>query len=354
MEMIENLIRPCLRQLKPYSSARGEHAGQHGILLDANENPFDVLKATPFENGLNRYPDPLQKAVKDRLSVIKRVPASRLFLGNGSDEAIDLLYRGFCDPRIDKALICPPTYGMYEVSAGINDVELVRVPLDANFDIDLPAVLAALDLHRPKLTFICSPNNPTANLVDASVIAAIAAKGIGLVVVDEAYVDFTPEGSVVPLLDQFPNLVILQTLSKAWGLAGIRLGIAIAHESVIALLNKIKPPYNVNALTQEAALKALQDHSGMVERVQTLIRERNLLSDWLGEQPFVRKVWPSDANFLLVEFTDPKHYYHGLAKRGILIRDRSSVAPGCLRISIGTPDENLQLRNALVELIVDS
>ncbi|MFN8393079.1 MAG: histidinol-phosphate transaminase [Bacteroidia bacterium] len=350
MEMIENLIRPCLRQLKPYSSARGEHAGQHGILLDANENPFDTLKAAPFENGLNRYPDPLQKAVKDRLATIKRVPASRLFLGNGSDEAIDLLYRGFCDPRIDKALICPPTYGMYEVSAGINDVELVRVPLDANFDIDLPAVLDALEQHRPKLTFICSPNNPTANLVDASVIAAIAGKGIGLVVVDEAYIDFTPEGSVVPLLDQFPNIVILQTLSKAWGLAGIRLGIAIAHESVIALFNKIKPPYNVNALSQEVALKALQDHSGMIERVQTLIRERNLLADWLAEQSCVRKVWPSDANFLLAEFSDPKHYYHGLAERGILIRDRSSVAPGCLRISIGTPEENQALRNGILEL----
>ena len=273
-----------------------------------------------------------------------------MFLGNGSDEAIDLLFRGFCEPRIDKVLICPPTYGMYEVSAGINDVELIRVPLLADFSVNLEAVLEVLQRDRPKLTFICSPNNPTANLIDKETIARLAEASSGLVVVDEAYIDFAPEGSVVPLLAQYPNLVVLQTLSKAWGLAGIRLGIALANEAVIAVFNKIKPPYNVNLLTQQVASKALDDHIGTEERVQTLIQERMQLADWLEKQHFVRKVWPSDANFLLVEFDDPQRFYHGLSDRGILIRDRSSVVPGCLRISIGTPEENAALVNALREL----
>jgi histidinol-phosphate aminotransferase len=346
MDSIEQLTRACVRKLKPYSSARGEHDGQQGILLDANENPFD--------NGYNRYPDPLQKAVKAKLSAIKGVPASQMFLGNGSDEAIDLLFRGFCEPRIDKVLICPPTYGMYEVSAGINDVELIRVPLLTDFSVNLEAVLVVLQHERPKLTFICSPNNPTANLIDAETIAKLCEASSGLVVVDEAYIDFAPEGSVGPLLAQYPNLVVLQTLSKAWGLAGIRLGIALANEAVIAVFNKIKPPYNVNLLTQQVALKALDDHVGTKERVQTLIQERMQLADWLEKQGFVRKVWPSDANFLLVEFDDPQHFYHGLSDRGILIRDRSSVVPGCLRISIGTPEENAALVNALRELEISN
>ncbi|MBL0019602.1 MAG: histidinol-phosphate transaminase [Bacteroidetes bacterium] len=346
MDSIEQLTRACVRKLKPYSSARGEHAGQQGILLDANENPF--------ENGYNRYPDPLQKAVKAKLSAIKGVPASQMFLGNGSDEAIDLLFRGFCEPRIDKVLICPPTYGMYEVSAGINDVELIRVPLLADFSVNLEAVLEVLQRDRPKLTFICSPNNPTANLIDEETIASSAEASSGLVVVDEAYIDFAPEGTVVPLLAQYPNLVVLQTLSKAWGLAGIRLGIALANEAVIAVFNKIKPPYNVNLLTQQVALKALDDRIGTEERVQTLIQERMQLADWLEKQHFVRKVWPSDANFLLVEFDDPHHFYHGLSDRGILIRDRSSVVPGCLRISIGTPEENAALVIALRELEISN
>ncbi len=342
MEMIEALTRPCVRKLKPYSSARGEHAGQQGILMDANENPF--------ENGYNRYPDPLQKAVKAKLAAIKGVSPSQIFLGNGSDEAIDLLFRGFCEPRIDKVLILPPTYGMYEVSAGINDVELLRVPLKPDFSVDVDWVLDILGTEKPKLTFICSPNNPTANLVDVAVIESIAAQKIGLVVVDEAYIDFAPEGSVVRLLAQYPNLVVLQTLSKAWGLAGIRLGIAMAHEAVIAVFNKIKPPYNVNLLTQQVALKALEDHVGMQERVQPLLQERMQLADWLAVQSFVRRVHPSDANFLLVEFEDAQRYYHGLAERGILIRDRSSVVADCLRISVGTPSENIALVNALLEI----
>jgi histidinol-phosphate aminotransferase len=343
MEMIEQLTRACVRKLKPYSSARGEHAGQQGILMDANENPF--------ENGYNRYPDPQQRAVKAKLSALKGVPASQLFLGNGSDEAIDLLFRGFCEPRIDKVLILPPTYGMYEVSAGINDVELIRVPLTPDFSVDLDWVLDILGTEKPKLTFICSPNNPTANLVDLAVIESIASQGIGLVVVDEAYIDFAPEGSAVSLMAQYPNLVILQTLSKAWGLAGIRLGIAMAHEAVIAVFNKIKPPYNVNLLTQQVAMAALDDHAAMRDRVQVLLDERIKLADWLADQSFVKLVHPSDANFLLVEFEDAHKYYHGLAERGILIRDRSSVVPGCLRISVGTPDENIALVNALLELI---
>lgn len=342
MEMIERLTRPCVRRLKPYSSARGEHAGQQGILLDANENPFDT--------GYNRYPDPLQQTLKGKISGLKGVAPSRIFLGNGSDEAIDLLFRGFCEPRQDQALILPPTYGMYEVSAGINDVGLIRVPLLPDFSVDVATALQALDLHQPKLTFLCSPNNPTANLVDVEVVAALAGKETGLVVVDEAYIDFSPEGSVVPLLEQFPNLVVLQTLSKAWGLAGIRLGIALAHEAVIAVLNKIKPPYNVNLLTQQVALKALEDVTGMRERVQVLLQERNLLGAWLQHQSFVRQVFPSDANFLLVEFHSPHPYYHGLAERGILVRDRSSVVPGCLRISVGTPQENAALVQALKAL----
>jgi histidinol-phosphate aminotransferase len=339
---IQKLIRPSVRNLKPYSSARDEFKGSASVWLDANENPNN--------NGLNRYPDPLQKKLKARISELKNVPAKNIFLGNGSDEAIDLLFRGFCAPRKDKALICSPTYGMYQVSADINDVEVIDVLLTPEWQLNLDGIRSHFSDPNLKLLFICSPNNPTGNSMKKEDVLSIVSDFKGLVVVDEAYIDFSEQESLATELDNHNNLVVLQTLSKAWGMAGIRLGMAFANTEIIDVLNRIKPPYNVNQLTQEVAWKELADETGFKKEVEVILSERTRLTEELSQLKNVLKIYPCDANFLLVKFTEPKTVYHALTDKGIVVRDRSKVAEGCLRITIGTEAENSQLINELKRL----
>ena len=337
---ISTLVRPNILNLTPYSSARSEFKGKADIFLDANENPF--------ENGLNRYPDPLQAKLKSRISALKNIPASNIFLGNGSDEAIDLLVRIFCEPGQDHILILPPTYGMYQVAADIAGVEVRKVPLDHNFQPDIKAIRQATGPNS-KILFLCSPNNPTGNLVHPAIIRQIAEQFPGILVIDEAYMDFTHSSGSIGLLSEFPKLVILQTLSKAWGLAGIRLGMAFAGEDIIGLLNKVKPPYNINLLSQEKALEALESPDTKDKMVQILLAERQRLTDALSHLPFVQHIYPSDANFLLVRVDNPDRLYIYLTQHGLIVRNRSTVyrCEGCLRISVGTPEENTALLKAL-------
>ncbi len=339
---IESLLRPNIRRLQPYSSARHEFAGAARVFLDANENPFD--------NGLNRYPDPVATPLRQRLAELKGVPPEQVFLGNGSDEAIDLLLRLFCEPRRDAIVVLPPTYGMYEVSAAIADVEVVRVPLLPGFRPDVDAILAQAG-DRTRLLFLCRPNNPTGNLFAERQVRQLVENFPGIVVVDEAYIDFCPEASLLPLVDRYPNLVVLQTLSKAWGLAGIRLGMAFAQAPLIGWMNAVKPPYNVNQLTQNAALEALARPDEMRAQVEVLLRQRERLAEALAALPFVQAVFPSEANFLLVRVDAPRRLYDFLAARGIVVRDRSRqpLCEGCLRITVGTPEENTALLDALNE-----
>ncbi|HRE74844.1 MAG TPA: histidinol-phosphate transaminase [Flavobacteriales bacterium] len=334
------LIRPTIAALSPYSSARDEYKGNEGIFLDANENPFN--------NGYNRYPDPYQWKVKQRLSEIRRIPVQNFLLGNGSDEVIDLLFRAFCVPAKDNVILLPPTYGMYKVSANINDVEVREVQLDHNFQPDVERILSRCDSFT-KLLFVCSPNNPTGNLIRSELIEELLERFPGMVVVDEAYIDFCPEHSMAEMVLRFPNLVVMQTLSKAWGLAGIRLGIMIANADLVKVMNKIKPPYNINSLTQETALKILADIPTMQQNVITLLEDRILLEKELQRLPVVSRVHPSDANFLLVRFVQPQEVFLYLIKKQIIVRDRSNVilCDDCLRITIGTPEENHALLEAL-------
>ncbi len=339
---IDKLIRENIRRLQPYRSARDEFKGEAQVWLDANENPF--------ESGLNRYPDPMQLALKEKISTIKKVRPQNIFLGNGSDEAIDLLLRAFCVPGRDRIMLFPPTYGMYTVSAAINDVAVVETPLDDDFQIPVDKVIPRLSDERLKMIFICSPNNPTGNLIPEAQIRALAQNFRGLVVVDEAYIDFARSDGMLPRLTEIPNMVVLQTFSKAWGMAGIRLGMAFAGEAAITVLNKIKPPYNVNGLTQKAALAKLDRLGGKAEEIHRLIRERDGLQRELQKLPVVIRVFPSDANFLLVRFTDAGGIYRQLAQKGVVVRDRSKVVPGCLRISVGTKKENQRLLEELKAL----
>lgn len=329
------LVRSSIRALKPYSSARDEFKGEASVWLDANENPVD--------NGLNRYPDPLQRGLKARISELKGMAVDNMFLGNGSDEAIDLLFRAFCRPGVDKVLMFPPTYGMYQVSAGINDVEMIQVPLNADFQLDMPKVLPRLPDPHLKIIFICSPNNPTGNIIRPEDVIELLEAFNGLVVVDEAYIDFAETDGMTALLRDHPNLVVLQTLSKAWGMAGIRLGMAFADARVIGVMNSIKPPYNVNVLTQRKALEQLQDTVKFKKQVEMVRQQRTWLQAQLALVPSVIRIYPSDANFLLVQFKDSKQVYDILASKGIVVRDRSAVVSGCLRITVGTPSENEQL-----------
>lgn len=342
MADIQKLVRPNVRNLKPYSSARDEFKGSASVWLDANENPNNT--------GLNRYPDPLQCKVKARISELKNVPKENIFLGNGSDEAIDLLFRGFCEPGKDKAMICSPTYGMYQVSADINNVEVIDVPLTSEWQLNLDGIRSRCSDPNLKLLLMCSPNNPTGNSMNRQDILALVSEFNGLVVTDEAYIDFSEQESCTTELEKHNNLVVLQTLSKAWGLAGIRLGMAFANTEVIDLLNRIKPPYNVNQLTQEAALKKLNNLDGFQSEVNTILSERKRLGIELGQLKNVLNIYTSDANFLLVKFTQPKVVYDALTEKGIVVRDRSKVAEGCLRITIGTPEENAQLLAELRKL----
>ncbi|NUQ22938.1 MAG: histidinol-phosphate transaminase [Saprospiraceae bacterium] len=339
---LQQLVRPNVLALKPYSSARSEYTGDAEVFLDANENPFDT--------GLNRYPDPLQWEVKKKLGKLKGVAPENIFLGNGSDEVIDLLVRIFCNPGADRIVILPPTYGMYRVCADICGVEVAEIPLTPQFQPDVATILADVDEHS-KLLFLCSPNNPTGNVFEPARIEALLQGFPGIVVVDEAYIDFAAGKGCLALLEDYDNLVVMQTFSKAWGLAGIRLGMAFAGRAIIDLMNKVKPPYNVNQLTQEAVLRALDNQPQQQQWVTSLLGQRVLLQQFLSGLDFVTRIYPSDANFLLVKVKDPKALYLYLVNQKIIVRDRSNVllCEGCLRITVGAPEENERLAQALVE-----
>jgi histidinol-phosphate aminotransferase len=339
-----NLVRNNIRNLKPYSSARDEFKGAASIFLDANENSL----GSPLLKWYNRYPDPMQWKIKEKLSVIKQVPTDQIFLGNGSDEPIDLLFRCFCEPGVDEVIVFPPTYGMYEVSANINNVHLSKVPLTKEFQLDLEALESAIKPNT-KIIWICSPNNPTGNSIDRQDIEMVLNNFDGLVVVDEAYINFSRQKSLVSDLADYPNLVVLQTLSKAWGLAGLRVGMAFASAEIIGYLNKVKPPYNISEPVQELALKALDEIGQVNDMILQLVASRKEMETDLANEKTVVCVFPSDANFLLVEFTDARRMYDYLVERGIVVRDRSNVllCDNCLRITVGTHAENLKLMEAI-------
>jgi histidinol-phosphate aminotransferase len=334
---LNNILRENIKNLTPYSSARDEFQGEASVYLDANENAF----GSPLEDQYNRYPDPLQYNVKKRLSEIKGVPIRNIFLGNGSDEAIDILFRSFCNPGVDNVILVPPTYGMYEVSANINDIQTKKVSLTEEFQLNLEGIAEAIDTNT-KLIFICSPNNPTGNSINRDDIETLLNNFDGIVVVDEAYINFSRQKTFIQELTEYSNLVVLQTLSKAWGLAGLRVGMAFASEEIIEVMNKVKPPYNINESSQQLALKALAN----VEQVNGWIKETLLQRDKLvlalKDLDFVLDIYPSDANFILVKTTDPKGIYKFLVQKGIIVRDRSKIdlCEGSLRITVGTPAEN--------------
>ncbi|HZK92613.1 MAG TPA: histidinol-phosphate transaminase [Prolixibacteraceae bacterium] len=341
---INKLLRDNIRLLKPYSSARDEFSGEAVAFLDANENPFN----SPW----NRYPDPRQIKLKTRVGEIKNIAVSKIFLGNGSDEPIDLLFRAFCEPGKDNIVSINPTYGMYRVAADTNNVAVNLVPLSAEFELDADAVLNAVT-GNTKLIFLCSPNNPSGNALDNHAMLEIVENFSGIVVVDEAYIDFCPEKSFLPMLDKYPNLVILQTFSKAWGMAGLRLGMAFASEPIIDVLSRIKYPYNLSILTQQKGLELLANEQQKLDWVAIILKERDKMIENLKQYPFVIKVFPTDANFVLVKTHDPRGIYQYLVDEKIIVRDRSSISlcEGCLRISIGSPEENATLIEAFDELI---
>lgn len=346
---LNKILRPNIRTLVPYSSARDEFKGEAKIFLDANENSF----GSPLTKWYNRYPDPLQTKLKERLSEIKGVPANGIFLGNGSDECIDVLIRACCEPGKDNIMICPPTYGMYEVSANINDVGIKKVSLLPDFQLNLDAIEENID-RETKLIFLCSPNNPTGNSLYNDDIEIVLNNFDGLVVIDEAYINFSRHRSFTTQLEEYPNLVVMQTLSKAWGLAALRVGIAFASENIIQVMNKVKPPYNINQASQELALKALEEVGQVNDMIREIVKEREVLKQNLAQLPIVQKIYPSDANFLLVKVNEARNIYQYLLDRQIVVRDRSKVelCEGCLRITVGTPAENESLINALKALPV--
>lgn len=343
---LTDLLRPNIKNLTPYSSARDEFKGEANVFLDANENSY----GSPLTKWYNRYPDPLQWKVKEKLSEIKGVPGSQIFLGNGSDECIDVLIRMVCDPGVDNILIVPPTYGMYQVSADINNVAVKKVPLTPEFQLDLPAIENAIDDHT-KIIFLCSPNNPTGNSLHKEDIEAILNNYFGLVVIDEAYINFSRFRSYTQELVDYPNLVIMQTLSKAWGLAALRVGMAFASEEIIGVMNKVKPPYNINQASQELVLKAFEEVGQVNDMIKEIVAQRKVLTEELSKISIVKRIFPSDANFLLVQVQDARRLYEFLLLKGIVVRDRSSVTlcEGCLRITVGTEAENLDLLKAVAE-----
>ena len=341
MKPLKELTRPNIWALKPYSSARDEYSGKAAsVFLDANENPYN----TPN----NRYPDPLQKELKALIAPVKKVNPEQIFLGNGSDEAIDLLFRAFCRPEVDNVVAIHPTYGMYEVCADINDVEYRKVLLDGNFQFKAEDLLKASD-ENTKLMFLCSPNNPTGNNLDAKEIITLLQAFQGIVVIDEAYIDFSSQPSFIGILDEYPNLIILQTFSKAWGCAAIRLGMAFASPDIIGIFTKIKYPYNINLLTQQEALRMMQRHYEVQRWVSTLLEERARLMEAFARLSCCKKVFPTDANFFLTRVTHAQAIYDYLVDQGIIVRNRSNVTlcEDCLRITVGTRPENDTLLEAL-------
>ncbi|OAD92829.1 histidinol-phosphate transaminase [Aequorivita soesokkakensis] len=341
---IKQFIRPNVAKMKPYSSARDEFKDfdKEMIFLDANENPF--------ETNVNRYPDPQQRKLKSILSKQKNIPVDQILLGNGSDEVLDLIFRAFCEPSKDNIITLPPTYGMYNVLASLNNIENREVLLDSDFQPDLDEISRIADT-RTKLLFFCSPNNPTGNLISSEAILNLLKNFNGLVVIDEAYIDFSEEESWITKLNEFSNLIITQTLSKAYGLAGIRLGICYASSEIISVLNKIKPPYNINELTQQKAIEQLQNVEKVQMEITSLIEEKNQLLKALNEKKFIKKIYPTDANFILIKVDDAEKRYSQLLENGIVVRNRSSqpLCENTLRITIGTPSENEKLITILKE-----
>lgn len=345
------LLRPHIVNLLPYTSARDEYTGKEGIFLDANENPYGSVT----DEDHNRYPDPYQLELKDEIAKIKKIKASQIFLGNGSDEAIDLLFRAFCNPGKDNVILLPPTYGMYEVSAGINDVETRKIPLTPDFQLQPGLILKAVD-ENTKIIFVCSPNNPSGNKVNREDILRLLREFKGLVVVDEAYIDFSDEPSFTTHLGEFGNLLVMQTFSKAWGLASLRLGMAFASKKMIKILNRIKPPYNISGLTQNTVLAAIQKVDKVNAMIADILQEREYLKEQLNQLDFVEKIHPSHANFLLVKIPNAAHVYDDLIEEKIIVRNRSKVqlCEECLRISVGTRPENEAFIQALKKIYTES
>ncbi len=340
------LVRNNIKTLKPYSSARHEFTGKASVFLDANENAY----GSPVAENYNRYPDPLQWQLKFQLAKIKGVPAENIFIGNGSDEVIDLAYRIFCDPKKDNVIICPPTYGMYQVSANINDVEIRKVNLTKDFELDVEAILDATDTNT-KLLFICSPNNPTGNNMNRADVELLLNNFPGIIIIDEAYINFSKQKTFIQELTEYPNLIVMQTLSKAWGLAALRLGLCFASMDIIDIFNKVKPPYNINDASQQIAIEALQETHMVNKWIKEVVHQKEDMAMALVQLSFVEKVFPTDANFILVKVNDADALYQYLADNEIVVRNRSKEAgcENCLRITIGTPEENKNLINTLTK-----
>lgn len=341
MFSLKKIVRPTIQQLKPYSSARDEFKGKAEIYLDANENPFGKY---------NRYPDPQQLSLKTKLSEIKKASINQIFIGNGSDEVIDIAFRIFCEPGKDKALTFSPTYGMYDVSAAINNVELIKQTLLSDFQINLNQLQPYLEMDDVKLLFICSPNNPTGNCINKEDIEYILNNFNGIVIIDEAYIDFSTKTSFISEIEKYPNLIISQTFSKAWGLAGVRVGVAYANKDIINLYNKVKPPYNVSALNQEAVLKKLENLTQFEIEKNIILKEREELINELQRISFITKIFPTEANFILIEVNNVNQLYKELVTKKIITRNRNSLVNNCLRITVGSPIENQKLINTLTVL----
>lgn len=329
---LRSLVRSNIWELKPYSSARDEFWGDEGIFLDANENPF---------GNKNRYPDPHQRTLKKSLSKIKGISVDNICIGNGSDEIIDLVFRIFCEPQKDSVIICPPTYGMYEVSANINNVNIIKIPLDSNFELNVDEILS----QNAKCLFLCSPNNPTGNSLKN--IEVLMNEFNGIIIVDEAYIDFSDKPSFIGRLSEFPNLIIMQTFSKAWALASARVGIAYADSNIIKLMDKTKPPYNVSRFNQEVALKALSKPKKFERRLKVILEQRDNLLKEFTKISVIKKVFPTDANFILIKVSDADKLYNYLVSNKLIVRNRNSVISDCIRITVGTPIENEALIEAL-------
>jgi histidinol-phosphate aminotransferase len=348
---LEKVVRPNIKTLKPYSSAKDEYTGEAKILLDANENSL----GSPLTKWYNRYPDPYQQKLKEKLAFVKQIAANQIFIGNGSDECIDILYRTFCEPGKDNIIICPPTYPMYEVGANINDIEIQKAPLLSDYQLNVAHIEQLVNEHT-KIIWICSPNNPTGNSLDRIDIETILNHFDGIVVVDEAYINFSKQKSFVQSLIDYPNLVVLQTLSKAWGLAGLRIGMCFASPDIIGYMNKVKAPYNINIVTQELALQALEEVGQVNDMIQLLVDMRIALAEVIASMPHVIKVFPSDTNFLFVKIPHARKLYEYLLTLGIIVRDRSTLelCEDSLRITVGTEQENTALVDAMYQWITDN
>ncbi len=335
---LKSLVRPNILALKPYSSARDEFKGSEGVFLDANENPYGTL---------NRYPDSYQTELKNKLSTFKNIPTKNIFIGNGSDEIIDLIFRVFCNPGVDKALTFTPTFGMYQVASDINNIELIKSPLNDDFQVNIENLKPYLKDEKLKLIFICSPNNPTGNCFNETDVEFILNEFKGIVIIDEAYIDFSDKKSWSKILNNYPNLIVTQTFSKAWALASARVGIAYTSEEVVQLLNKVKMPYSISKLNQQAAIDALDNQSDFKKNIEIILKEKEELILKLNQLNLVKKIYPSDANFLLVEFHNADKIYKNLVSQKIITRNRHKLVNNSIRITVGTPNENQQLLEAL-------